>query len=90
MDSTQVTERQATELAGRIGPMVGFLTRLSGRMQKRGWAGDDVLYQDVRRAQEALHRLHVTLHELARLQRSARAEAAGRRPWEPGGAGRGA
>ena len=86
MDSTQVTEHQATELAARIAPMTGYLTRLYDRMQKKGWPGSDVLYEDVRRAQEALHRLHVTLHELARLQRSTR--DTGRRPWEPGGSGR--
>jgi hypothetical protein len=86
MDSTQVTERQAADLAARIGPMAGYLARLFDRMQKRGWAGGDVLYEDVKRSQEALHRLHVTLHELARLQRSA--QASERRPWEPGGSGR--
>ena len=92
MDSTRVTERQANELATRVAPMVGYLTRLYDRMQKRGWAGDDVLFEDVRRAQEATHRLHVTLREVARLQ-AARGDGgvqggAARRPWEPGGAGR--
>ena len=85
MDSTQVTERQATELAERIGTMTGFLTRLHGRMQQRGWTGGDVLFEDVRRAQDAMHRLHLTLRDIARLRHAARASATGRRPWEPGG-----
>ena len=86
MDSTKVTERQADELAARVGPMAGYLARLYDRMQKRGWVEGDVLYEDVKRAQEALHRLHLTLREVARLRRPA--DGAGRRPWEPGGPGR--
>jgi len=37
-------------------------------------------------AQGAIDRLHLALRDLARLQRAASAE---RRPWEPGGSGRG-
>ena len=87
MDSTQVTERQATELAERVGGMSGFLTRLRDRMQQRGWAGSDVLYEDVKRAQDAVHRLHLMLRDVARLRHAAEASASGRRPWEPGGRG---
>jgi hypothetical protein len=65
--------------------MTGYLSRLRDRMQKRPWAPDDPVYADVKAAQDALHRLHLTLRELARLQRAASAE---RRPWEPGGAAR--
>ena len=85
VDSTTVTAAQASDLANRVGPMTGYLTRLSDRMQKRAWAADDPLYVDVRAAQDALHRLHLTLRELERLQRAA---ARGPRPWEPGGSGR--
>lgn len=80
-----MTASQASELANRVGPMTGFLTRLRDRMQKRAWAADDPLYADVTAAQDALHRLHLTLRELERLQRAASRE---RRPWEPGGEGR--
>lgn len=86
MDSTRVTERQASELAARVGQACGFLTRLRDRMQQRGWVGSDVLYEDVKRAQDAVHRLHLTLRDLARLRHAA--EATDRRPWEPGGSGR--
>jgi hypothetical protein len=82
VDSTNVTAEQAAELAQRIAPMTGYLTRLFDRMQKRGWPGSDPLYGDVRAAQDALHRLHVTLRELERLHHSA---SQPRRPWEPGG-----
>jgi hypothetical protein len=85
VDSTQVTAKQAAELAARVAPMAGFLTRLFDRMQKRGWVGGDALYEDVKKTREALHRLHCTARELERLQRAASTE---RRPWEPGGSGR--
>jgi hypothetical protein len=65
--------------------MTGYLTRLYERMQKRGWKADDPLYRDVIAAQDALHRLHLTLRELERLHRAASRD---RRPWEPGGSGR--
>jgi hypothetical protein len=52
---------------------------------QRGWLGSDPLYTDVKAAQDALHRLCCTVHELARLHRAASAE---RRPWEPGAIGR--
>jgi hypothetical protein len=85
VDSTDVTAAQASELAGRVAQMSGFLTRLRDRMQKRAWAANDPLYNDVKAAQDTVHRLHLTLRELERLQRSASRE---RRPWEPGGSGR--
>ena len=85
MDSTHVTAAQATDLADRFAPMLGYCARLAERMQQRGWLGSDPLYVDVRAAQDALHRLHLTLRELARLQHAASLE---RKPWEPGGSGR--
>jgi hypothetical protein len=51
VDSTNVTAAQATDLANRVGPMTGYLTRLRDRMQKRAWAADDPLYIDVVAAQ---------------------------------------
>ena len=64
MDSRSVTAAQASELANRVAPMLGYLTRLADRMQKRAWAADDPVYVDVRAAQDAMHRLHLTLREL--------------------------
>jgi hypothetical protein len=87
VDSTKVTAQQAEQVADRVAPMLGYLTRLYDRMQKRGWVGGDPLYEDVRKAHEAMHRLRVTVRELERLQRAASAD---RRPWEPGGSGRSA
>ena len=74
VDSTDVTASQASELANRVAPMTGYLTRLRDRMQKRAWAADDPLYADVKAAQDALHRLHLTLRELERLLRRASLE----------------
>jgi hypothetical protein len=59
VDSTDVTASQADSLADRVGPMLGYLTRLRDRMQKRAWTASDPLYIDMREAREAMHRLHV-------------------------------
>ena len=85
VDSTRVTAAQADALANRVGPMTGYVNRLRDRLQKRAWRADGPLYRDVIAAEDALHRLHLTLREIARLQRAASAE---RRPWEPGGSAR--
>jgi hypothetical protein len=86
VDSTNLTPAQADALAERVGPMLGYLTRLRDRLQQRGWPGSDPLYVEVNAAHDALHRLSCTVRELARLHRAASAD---RRPWEPGGSGRG-
>jgi hypothetical protein len=87
VDSTQLTADQATDLADRIGRMAGYLKRLADRMQQRGWVGGDPLYEDMKAAENAMHRLHVTLRELARLHRAASSE---RPEWSKrmGGSGR--
>jgi len=85
VDSSDVTPEQADALADRIGPMCGYVTRLTNRLQQRGWPGSDPLYVDARAAQDALHRLHLALREL---ERRRAVESQGRRPWEPGGAAR--
>ena len=85
MDSSHLTAAQADDLANHIGPMLGYLTRLRERMQRRGWAASDPLYVDVQATREAMHRLHLTLRELSRFMR---ATSQDRRPWEPGGSGR--
>jgi hypothetical protein len=85
VDSTRITAAQAEAIAARVGPILGYVTRLRDRMQQRGWVGGDPRYTDVKAAQDALHRLCCTVRELARLRRAASAE---RRPWAPGGSGR--
>ena len=59
MDSRDVTAARAEALANRVGPMLGYLTRLRDRMQRRAWAADDPLYVDAKAAQDAMHRLHL-------------------------------
>ena len=77
MTSDDVTAAQADALANRVGPMLGYLTRLRERMQQRAWAASDPLYAEVIAAREAMHRLHLTLRELSRKRAVA---CQGRRP----------
>lgn len=85
MDTTDLTPEQAADLARRLSPMLGYLVRLTDRMQKRGWSPDDAAYRSAWRARDELHDLCVRL----------RYHAVGSpgitpppRPWEPGGGGR--
>jgi hypothetical protein len=64
--------------------MLGYLTRLTGRMQKRAWRPSDPTYLNVIAAQDKLHRVHLSLRESSRLHAVA---AQNRRPWERGAAG---
>jgi len=65
VDSKSLTRRQAGELRGRVGVMLGYTGKLLRRMQRRGWPADDPLYAKVARAEKALHELHVRLIYLA-------------------------
>lgn len=60
MDSKSITQRQAGELRGRIGVMLGYAGSSCA-----GWPANDPLYADVVRAEKALHELHVRLIYLA-------------------------
>jgi hypothetical protein len=48
VDLNDLTPRQAGELANRLQPMLGYLTRLTDRMQKRGWRAGDPVYRSAR------------------------------------------
>ena len=87
MDSYSLTQGQAENVRSRIGQMLGYVGRLQRRMQLRGWPADDPLYADVARTEKALHELHVRLIYLAAPPGTAGEPE--RRPWEPGGSGRG-
>ena len=86
MDTSDLTPQQAAALAEKLAPMLGYLVRLTNRMQRRGWNADDASYRAAWRARDELHELCVRL----------RYHAGGSpgitpppRPWEAGGAGRG-
>jgi hypothetical protein len=57
-----LTREQAAAVAKSVGLMLGYLVRLRERMGKVGFLPGDPLYQLVRKAEDALHRLSVELH----------------------------
>ena len=62
MELSDLSPEQARELAERLSPMLGYLTRLTNRMQQRGWRADDPAYRAAWAARDALHELTVRLH----------------------------
>ena len=95
MDLSDLTPQQAAELAGRLQPMLGFLTRLTNRMQKRGWRASDAAYQAAWHARDGLHELCVRLRyagcgpgRAGNPSLPAPPPDRPPRPWEPGGSGR--
>ena len=62
MELHELTPEQAHALAERVAPALGFLVRLTNRMQQRGWRADDPAYVAAWRARDALHELSVRLH----------------------------
>ena len=59
MDLSDLTPAQANALAERLAPMLGYLVRLTDRMQKRGWHANDRVYIEAWAARHALHELTV-------------------------------
>jgi len=95
VDLSEVTPEQAKALDARLRPALGYLVRLTNRMQQRGWRASDPAYQAAWAARHALHELCVRLHAASRPRPEgppAPATATDQRPprpWEPGGSGRG-
>ena len=65
MNSSNLTRDQARALKNKIGPMLGYLSRLNQRMMFKGFPPDDPLLALVVKAENALHELHVAMHYLA-------------------------
>ena len=65
MRSDDLTKEQARALKNKIGPMLGYLSRLKRRMAYHGFTHDDQLLQAVCRAHDAMHEFHVEVHYLA-------------------------
>jgi hypothetical protein len=61
-----VTPQQAKALDRRLRPLLGYLVRLTNRMQQRGWRATDPAYQAAWAARHALHELCVRLHAAMR------------------------
>jgi hypothetical protein len=64
MKSTDLTREQTDKLLAEVTPVLGYLTRLSARMDRNGF-GDDQLARDVRKAQQAMQELRMRLHSLS-------------------------
>ena len=88
MELSDLTPQQAHALAERLMPVLGYLTRLTNRMQQRGWRADDPAYLAAWRSRDALHELTVRLHYAKQGNPGAPPKPDDRRPWEPGGKGR--
>ena len=78
MDLFDLTPEQARALAQRLGRQLGYLTRLTNRMQQRGWRADDPAYRAAWAARDSLHELCVRLHY------QSRGDGCGRRGSLPG------
>ena len=61
--STDLTRDQVDKLLAEATPELGYLTRLSARMDRKGF-GDDQLARDVRMAPHAMQDLRMALHYL--------------------------
>ena len=62
MKLTDLTPDQARDLATRLSRQLGYLTRLTNRMQQCAWQASDPAYQAAWKARDALHELCVRLH----------------------------
>jgi hypothetical protein len=63
MNSADLTREQVDKLLADATPMLGYLTRLSARTDKRGM-GTEPLAAKVRKAQRAMQDLRMALHYL--------------------------
>ena len=66
MDLSDLTPEQSRALAERLGRQLGYLTRLTNRMQQCAWRADDPAYRAAWKARDALHELCVRLHYQSR------------------------
>ncbi len=64
MDSRTIKHAHARRIADEIGRSLGYLSRLSARMDAVGFPPDDKLRMLVARAHEAMHALRVEAHYL--------------------------
>jgi hypothetical protein len=66
VELSDLTPQQASSLADRLVPTLGYLTRLTNRMQQQGWKANDPAYLAAWKARDALHELTVHLHYQSR------------------------
>jgi len=63
MNSDDLTREQVEAILARLTPTLGYLTRLSARMDRKGFA-DDPFAAEVRKAQRTMQDLRAHLHAL--------------------------
>jgi len=63
MKSTDITREQVDKLLADVTPMLGYLSRQSDQMDKRGM-GTERLADSVRKARDAMQALRMSLHSL--------------------------
>ena len=64
MRSNDLTADQAQTLAVRLRPMLGYLSRLTKRMEQERFPDDDELLLSAREAYNAMHDLTIKAHYL--------------------------
>jgi len=64
MNSSDLNHEQVELILANLTPVLRCLTRLSARMDRKGF-GDDQLARDVRKAQQAMQDLRMRLHSLS-------------------------
>ena len=62
MDSRRLRPWQAKRIAAALRPALNYLHRLQRRMEVRGFPPQDLLYQLVAQAYDAMHHLYIELH----------------------------
>lgn len=62
MDSSHIRPWQARRMNEMVRPILGYLSRLQRRMEKRRFPPGDPLYKLVCTAYDAIHGLHIWLH----------------------------
>jgi hypothetical protein len=64
MRSSDLTPDQVRQIAARIQPLLGYLSRLEARMDREAFPVDDELLLLARRAQASVEALYMGLHYL--------------------------
>jgi hypothetical protein len=65
VDKDKLQPWQSRRIHSAIYPCVNYLVRLKKRMEATGFPQDDLLYQLVIQAYDAVHRLYTELHYLS-------------------------
>ena len=62
MHTSKLTREQVQKLQAAVGPMLGYFSRLTTRMQRMGWDASDPAYKAAWATYHELHALNVHPH----------------------------